>query len=190
VATMLQIQGLLDARDAGIAVPRETLKKARDYLKGCTTENGGIVYSGRGDGIGLANGGGRPTITAMAAAAYLQRHEKYEEPLRRWIAFCAEQKSLRADDPNFAVDLLPHYYLCKVSYHLDENQWRAAFPDKKIPQHLVWKNYRTSLFDHLQREQAKDGSWMRAWTLGPVFNTSLALNILLYENSIPFRLSR
>jgi prenyltransferase beta subunit len=191
VATMVQIQGLLDARDAGIAVPKVTMTKALTYLKNCTTGDGSILYSARGDGKDLPDKGGRPTITAMAAATYMRNHEKYDEPLSRWIGFCAEQKVIRPDEPKSAGDLLPHYYFCKVAFHLEEKRWAAAFPDKKVPAHLVWKKYRPALFDHLQREQDKDGSWStRSWTLGPVFNTTMALNILLYENSIPFQLSR
>jgi hypothetical protein len=190
--TAVVLQGLLDARDAGLPVPRDALKRAYAYVERCTTEAGGISYSGGGvHQVGPPAGGGRPTITAMALAAFVARDGVLDEPRRRWFAFCAESPALL---PKTAAgergDLLPHYYFRKVVYHVTDAGWAKAFPNKKRPDHLVWKNYRTALFDQLARDQDKDGSWSKVWTLGPVYNTSLALNILLYENSVPFRLSR
>src|SRR5437899_1998226 len=62
--TITQVQALRAARNAGIAVPKSIIDKAHEYLKQCTTESGGGIYS-------LANGGAfnsaeRPPLTAAA----------------------------------------------------------------------------------------------------------------------------
>lgn len=192
VATMLVLQGLLDARNMGIAVPKETLKRAHAYLAGCTTEKGGVVYSGGMTGKGPPVGGERPTVTAMALAAYLPMRGASDELTRRWLRFAAESRFLKPEELNHHFDLVPHYYFSKVVLHLGDNDGRATFPDKKIPAHLAWVKYRAALFDTLQREQAKDGSWSpkKAWSAGALLNSCLALNILLCENTLAFRLSR
>src|SRR5205085_1132243 len=94
VATMLVLEGLLEARDAGLPVPPKALKKAHDYLKDCTTKKGGILYAARANASNEA--GGRPSVTAMALAAYLPRQRPYDETTRRWLSFCAEQPTLQA----------------------------------------------------------------------------------------------
>lgn len=188
VATMLVLQGLFDARDAGIAVPRETLDKASKHLRACTTKEGGIRYAGHVDPKD-PQGGGRPIITAMALAAYLPRQNRDKETTKRWLAFCATQP-LMPSERMPGDQLLVHFYFSRAVFHLEEREWKAAFPDKAMPDHLTWKKYRTALFDRLQREQGKDGSWNQGWSLGPVFNTSVALNIFLYEKSAPLPLSR
>ena len=196
VSTMLQLQGLIDARNAGIAVPKKTLEQAHRYLQSSTTERGGVAYSrGQFDGTKfLLVGGGRPAITAMALAAFVPVDSLRDETTRRWLLFCAEQPDRFALDRLATArdDLLAHYHFSKVVFHLTADEWRAAFPDKKMPDHLQWQKYRVAMFDYLNREQGKEGSWelKQRWTLGPGYNTSLALNILLYENTIPIRLSR
>jgi hypothetical protein len=191
VASMLQLQGLIDARDAGIAVPADTMKKARNLLRNSTTPQGGISYFGRDDGKPTTTSGGRPALNAMALAAVMARGEPLDELGKRWLGFLVQNPAFTPDNLKTNSDLVPAYYLTKVVYHLDERQWRAAFGDKAIPKHFVWRDYRGALFDRLQREQDKDGSWSsQGWGLGPVFNTSLALNILLYEDSLPPPISR
>ena len=177
------------ARDAGIAVPKEAIRKTSRYLELCTDERGGIVYSG--DGKKQATAGGRPTITAMALAAWLPKLDRYDNTTRKWLAFCAETPNLAVKKPvkdeRFGTDLLAHYYFNKVVYHLNEKEWEAAFPDKKLPDQVNRAKYKATLFDRLRKEQAEDGSWPMVWTPGVEFNTALALNILLYE---PVRLQR
>src|SRR5262245_3597240 len=43
--TITQLQAIRAARNAGIVVPKEIVDKATDYLKRCTTERGGVIYS-------------------------------------------------------------------------------------------------------------------------------------------------
>jgi hypothetical protein len=109
--------------------------------------------------------------------------------VRGWLAFCAETPILFPERMKL-TDVLTHYYFSKVVIHLKEDDWRTAFPGKKMPDHLNWAKYRPALFDQLQREQKMDGSWDAPWTAGAILNTSMALNIFLYENTQIFTLSR
>jgi len=196
VTTMLVIQGLIDARNAGIAVPRQPMQKAFVSMQRSTTAQGGISYSDGRPGGPTPKGGGRPTINAMALAAYVPTLGYGNETTRRWLMFCAEQGNLlapeRLEKPTSSDPLLAHYYLSKAVYHLTADDWRAAFPDKKMPDHLNWVKYRSAMFDFLHRTQGKEGSWGRghAWGMGPIYSTSLALNILLYEQTQRAPISR
>lgn len=40
-----QVQGLRACRNAGIAVPREIIDRAKTYIEDCTTDEGGVQYS-------------------------------------------------------------------------------------------------------------------------------------------------
>ncbi|MBX9626290.1 MAG: hypothetical protein K2X82_21000, partial [Gemmataceae bacterium] len=66
--TVPQIQALRAARNAGIKVPNETIKKSDLYLDACTTPDGGIVYNYTGQ---AGAGQGRPALTAAALACGL-----------------------------------------------------------------------------------------------------------------------
>lgn len=186
VATMVVIQGLLDARDMGLPVPKDTLKRAFVHLERCTTVQGGISYSGGLDTKAPPVGGGRPVITAMALAAFLPKGGPIEnESMRKWLSSCKAEMPFKPVGMERHFDLLLPFAFSKVVFHLHEKQWEKAFPDEKMPDHLKWASYRKSLLQLLYRTQDKDGSWgaKSGWNMGPVFQTSLALNILLYEDT-------
>src|SRR5260370_32074459 len=78
--TVTQVQALRAARNAGIPVPKDVIKKAQDYLKHSTTERGGVIYSlGRG-GLRAPIGGERPALTAAALSRRL-RPRRLQSPL-------------------------------------------------------------------------------------------------------------
>src|SRR5438309_6349730 len=75
--TITQVQALRAARNAGIAVPKSVVDKAREYLKNCTTPNGGVIYSlAHG---GAFNGGERPPLTAAAISCLFSAGEYKSE---------------------------------------------------------------------------------------------------------------
>jgi hypothetical protein len=177
-STTVQIQGLRAVRDAGIAVPPDTLKDALKYLKAATDDKGGVIYS-------LANAGGggaRPPITAAAlAAAYSAR--EYKEPLaKQWLKFC--QTNLAPLGRGQAgYDEFTHYYYAQSAYLLGDNGWAKLFPDDKEADRITWTKYRKAVFDQLVRMQKEDGSWQGS-TVGPVYSTAVHLSILQLDNAV------
>src|SRR5262245_2498301 len=88
--TITQVQALRAARNAGIPVPKDTIKKAQDYLKNSTTERGGVVYSlGRG-GFKAPAGGERPALTAAAIACAFGAGDYSSDLCKKWFKYCAQ----------------------------------------------------------------------------------------------------
>ena len=56
--TITQVQGLRGCRNAGIAVPKEIIDKAIEYIHRCTLSDGGVQYSSKGGGCASCNHGG------------------------------------------------------------------------------------------------------------------------------------
>jgi hypothetical protein len=195
-ATLVQLQGLMNARNAGIAVPIQALKRCKVHLQRCTTVEGGISYSGSRNQKEPPLAGSRPTFTAMALGLFLPRGGPYDDEFaRRWLAYSMTEPAFRPEGLKRPLhnsnELLLHYHYIKAVYHLNDAAWQKANPGKKFPEHLKWTNYRRTLFDRLLRDQGDDGAWDKeGWGMGPVIQTSLALNILLYEDSIAPAINR
>jgi hypothetical protein len=175
--TITQIQALRAARNAGIVVPKQIIDKTLEYLKKCTTERGGMIYS-------LANGGGpeRPTITVAAIASSFSTGE-YNNPLaKRWLKFVQPQvpiNSVGADQ--FGHSEYTHYYYAQVIYTLGEDGYAKMFPDSRPEDRLTWSKYRKEFFEFLANKQNKDGSWTGT-PVGQVYTTSCYLTVLQLDN--------
>jgi hypothetical protein len=184
--TVTQMQGLRACRDAGIAVPKEIMKKGFDYLKKSTTADGGVVYSlGRG-GIGAPLGGGRPALTAAAIACLFSAGEYKDEHVKKWFKFCERQIPIGAPGGvRFGHDEYTHFYFAPSLYFLGEDGWGKLFPGTPKGQGLSWKKYRDTMFDGLARSQAGDGSWAQGggWSVGPVYSTSVYCVIMQLDNN-------
>ncbi|MCI0381268.1 MAG: hypothetical protein L0215_27095 [Gemmataceae bacterium] len=171
VVTVFVLAGLREARNAGIAVKRETLKKGFDYLQQSTAPNGGVNYmlSPRG----AANEGGRPTITAAALFLRLDTNNPREPLVDKHLEFCKERIPL-ADIEKSAE--LTHYFFAKAMCRLGDDGFAKILPDVPAKKRLTWSGYRAALFDQLKTSQQKDGSWTsRGLGLGPVLVTSINL---------------
>jgi hypothetical protein len=175
--SITQVQALRAARNAGIVVPKQTIDKVHEYLRKCTTANGGLIYS-------LANGGGgeRPTITVAAIASMFSTGE-YTSPLaKRWLKFVQPQvpiNSVGADQ--FGHSEYTHYYYAQVIYCLGEDGYAKMFPESRPEERLTWSKYRQEFFEFLAHRQNPDGSW-RGTAIGPVYTTSCYLTILQLDH--------
>jgi hypothetical protein len=179
--SITQVQALRAARNAGIVVPRETIDKTHDYLKKCTTANGGMIYS-------LASGGGgeRPTITVAAIASMFSTGE-YNSPLaKRWIKFVQPQVPVdRVGQDQFGHSEYTHYYYAQVIYCLGEDGYAKLFPESKPSERLTWSRYKAAFFEFLARTQNADGSWSGT-AIGQIYTTSCYLTILqLDKGTLP-----
>jgi hypothetical protein len=103
--TVTQMQGLRAAHNAGLTVPKGTIKAAIKYLEACRGPEGGIVYS-------YASGGGSRLPISAAAITCLYSAGEYESPL-------AEQ---------CGHDFYTHLYASQAFYQAGDEYWDDYFP--------------------------------------------------------------
>jgi Prenyltransferase and squalene oxidase repeat len=163
-ATVIQIQALQAAENAGIPVPSGAIGDAQEYLKRALGK-----YEGKDK---PAQDGKRLTDTAAglgiwsSATTYTTVGGKGEEEKRERERWDQRLKYCRSEIPTgrnvkFGRDELAHYYYAQAVFN------NLAGKD--------WSDYRTTMFDHLQSSQNKDGSWPSAADIGvgPVYSTAL-----------------
>jgi hypothetical protein len=182
--TVTQMQGLRACKDAGIAVPKEIIKKGAEYLKKSTTPDGGVVYSlGRG-GFGAPAGGGRPALTAAAVACLFSAGEYNDEYVKKWFKFCKRTiLDVGGAGGRQGHDEYTHFYLAPAIYFLGEDGWNKLF--KGEGNVVTWKKHRETFFDSLVRIQGGDGSWAQGggWSVGPVYSTAVYCVIMQLDNN-------
>src|SRR5438270_190847 len=179
--TITQIQPLRACRNAGIAVPKQVIKKGYDYLKNSTTQRGGVVYSlGRG-GAGAPLGGERPSLTAAAIACLFSAGEYKDELVKKWFKFCQTAIPLGAGaGVRLGHDEYTHLYYAQACYILGDDGWEKMFGSTPADQRVTWSAYRKGMFDHLVQTQNSDGSWPGGggFSVGPVYSTAIYSIIL------------
>ncbi len=179
-STIVQLQSLRAARNAGIIVPKKLFDIG--YLRKSTRPDGGVVYS---QAFGLG-GDGRPALTAAALAGMLTAGEYDSDLAQKWLGYC--QRTIRLDrpDPKTGHDEYAHFYYAQALYILGETGYEKLFPGSKPAERLTWSKYRDLLFPYLESSQAPDGSWSAAgWVarvLGPVYVTACFLTVLQLDD--------
>lgn len=157
--TITQVQGLRGCRNAGIAVPREIIDKAIQYIHRCTLPDGGVQYNSKG-------GGGRPAISAAAIACLYNAGEYDSDYVPRMKEYCRRNLGNIANE-GFGHWHYAHYYYSQVCYREGGK---------------TWEEYRNKIFARLLAEQSPDGSWSQGY-IGPVYTTAINLTILQLENA-------
>jgi hypothetical protein len=178
--TITQLQALRAARNAGIPVPKSAVDKAVEYLRKCTTDRGGVIYS-LGSGGGRAGiGGERAPLTAAAVACSFSAGQYGDEYAKKWIKFCKDNIPVGIRGGH---DEYQSYYYAQSVYVLGDNRYGEMFPKENKETWLTWGKYRESMFEYLKGNQLGDGSWNGGY-VGPVFGTAVALTILQLEKNI------
>ena len=155
-----QVQGLRACRNVGIPVPREIIERAIDYIRKCTTAEGGVQYSIRG-------GGARPAITAAAVACLFNSGQYDNAYVKKLLGFC--DKNVwpgRSRTRYFGHWHYTHYYYGQVMYRLGGTKW-----DK----------YRNEIGKEIMRKQSASGAWKEGH-VGPVYTTAINATILQLDN--------
>lgn len=156
-----QVQGLRACRNAGIAVSKEIIDRAKQYIKDCTTPAGGVQYSIRG-------GGERPPITAAAVAAMYSAGE-YDESdhVNKMLEFCEEHiwPNPSGNNNYFGHWHYTHYYFAQVMYR-DVKRWEDYFKD--VSRQILSK-------------QSASGAWKEGH-IGDVYTTAINATILQLDN--------
>jgi len=174
--TIVQVQSLRAARNAGIVVPLTIIKKAHDYLKQATDSNGGVMYQ-------LGSGGGTGPLTAQAIACLFSAGE-YDDPLvKTWLSFTQRALPLGAGAERFGHYEYTHYYYAQVAYMLGEDGYAKLFPNSREGERLTWSKYKSNVLDGLVGRQSADGSWSSGY-IGSVYSTCCFLAMLQLEKGM------
>lgn len=160
--TITQVQALRSCRNAGVAVPRQVVDDAMDYLAKSQNSDGGIRYT-----LGY-RGASRVPITAAAVCCWFNAGE-YDNPrAARALAFAREKLPPGANSGGH--DYYAHLYLSQALYVGNDPSWNEYYPKRR---------------DYLLSMQRDDGSW---WGdgVGDIYGTAIALIILqLPFNQLP-----
>jgi hypothetical protein len=171
LATVIQLQALQAAnRDFGgrplgaqVAVPRDAQAYLKSALAKYDEAKPGRTSNRRVDTAAALvcrfNNDGVTRFANILSA---------DELCKKWLKYCQDEIPVgRA--VQFGRDDLSHYYYAQTL-----SQVRGE----------DWKKYRTTMFDHLQSSQNKDGSWPcpaaaeEGISVGPVYSTALWCTIL------------
>jgi hypothetical protein len=158
--TITQVQGLRGCRNAGIAVPKEVIDRAIQYIRNCTLPDGGVQYSSSG-------GGGRPAITAAAIACLFNAGDYDSEYVDKLLGYC-QRNLANLNNQGFGHWHYAHYYYAQVQYRQGGDEWR---------------DYRDKIYGRLVSEMSNDGSWSQGY-IGSVYTTAINLTILQLEKAM------
>jgi hypothetical protein len=183
-ASVLQIQALVAAENSGIPIPQEPFNDGIEYLKTALAalprDKDRIQQRSR-----LADTAG--VLAACSENRQMPREKlkeregvESEEATRlNWFKFC-RAKIPMGPDLKFGRDELVHYWYAQAEW-IDRGY--VGKKDVLTPDH--WKDYRTALFDQLQKSQNKDGSWPAGdgICIGPVYSTALWCTVLQLDGN-------
>ncbi|MFQ5491333.1 MAG: prenyltransferase/squalene oxidase repeat-containing protein [Phycisphaerae bacterium] len=160
--TITQVQALRACRNAGIAVPKQVIDQAMNYLKISANSDGGIAYRAG------TRGPSRPAITAAAVCCWFNAGE-YDNPLAlRALKFAKD--NIRIGRNAFGHAYYSQLYFSQAMFISGKKDWDPYFPPTR---------------DFLLRQQRSDGSW-QGDHVGRVYGTAVALIVLqLPYNRLP-----
>jgi len=158
--TICQIMALRSARNAGIAVPKQTIDRAIAYVHQCQNPtDGGFRY--------MLNSGGSAFPRSAAGVASLYYAGVYEDDaVTKGLAYL-EVQGRNLTNGGFGHYFYGHYYAVQAMYLAGGQYWQQWYP--KI---------RKSLLDR----QSTDGYWTSDH--GNAYGTSMALLILQVPNRL------
>lgn len=147
-----QLVALFAARNAGVPVPDEALRKGLAYMARCRGDDGGYGYT--------SAGGPKPTLTAIGIVCLSLAKEKEGKGFQSSLEYL--KKHLNYRDRHYPYYF--EYYMSQALYHADQD---------------AWNEWNARNIRYLATLQARDGSW--PGNKGESFNTagsllSLALN--------------
>ena len=161
-ATVIQIQALQAAQNAGVAHGADARGAGLEYLRSALRKYEDKDKQGP-NGDRLANIAGILAIE-INQASHLQTAAEFYQG---WI------KISQAEIPvgraiKFGRDEFVHYYYAQATCNVSKN----------------WNDYRTSVFDYLQSNQNKDGSWpiSSGISIGQVYSTALWCTLLQLDH--------
>ena len=156
--TITQVQGLRGCRNAGLAVPKEAIEKAKKYIYDCQNSDGGISYSFK------SKGSSRPAITAAALAALYNAGAYKSEKIPPMWEYCKSRLHKLNASGHWQYTYL---YYSQVVYRRGASEWGP---------------YRDKIYKRLVGEQKASGEWRGGTSVGTVYTTAVNLIILQLDN--------
>ncbi len=109
--TGCQIVSLFAARNAGMAVPDEAIKRGLSYLSSCRGSDGAYGYT--------SSAGGKPTLTAIGSLCFSLAKEKDSKGYEASLNYL--KKNLDYRDRYYPYYY--EYYMSQALFHADEETW-------------------------------------------------------------------
>jgi Squalene-hopene cyclase C-terminal domain len=144
--TGCQLVTLFAARNAGLAVPDEAIKKGLAYLATCRGRDGDYGYT--------SASGGKPTLTAIGSLCLSLAKERDSKGYQASLTYLKKNLDFRDRYYPFYYE----YYMAQALFHADETSW---------------KEWNTRNIRYLATIQSSDGSF--PGNQGSSFNTAAAL---------------
>jgi hypothetical protein len=159
--TVCQVMALRAARNAGVAVPRETVDRSIAYVKQCQNPDGGFRYMLRD---GPPDSGFARTAAGVVA---LYNAGLYEGPeIAAGLEYLARRLPTNEAGEDEAYYFYGHYYAAQAMWHAGGERWTTWYP---------------AIRDELLARQREDGSWMDP--VCPEYGTAMACIVLQTPNN-------
>ena len=138
--TVMLIVALASAKEAGILVPDDTMKRAIGYVKSCQNSDGSFGYQRAGDNLP-----GSPPFarTAAGVTSLMMAGERKSEEVKRGLSYLHNlgDAPFRQSYPWFYY---AHYYAVQAMYQASEKDYQGWYPRVR---------------DALVNGQDDDGGW-------------------------------
>ena len=157
--TVCQMMALRAARNAGIAVPSETIDRSLAYLKRSQNADGGFMY--------MSDGGPSKVPRSAAAVAALFSAGVYEgEEIKRGLEYLRQQIPRAEDICRDTHSMYGLYYSVQVMWQVGGEAWQKWYPAAR---------------DALLATQKDNGSWNDP--ICPEYGAAMACLILQMPNN-------
>jgi hypothetical protein len=160
--TVCQVMALRAARNAGLAVPNETIDQSIDYVKRCQNADGGFRYMATPGESAFPRSAG--AVVALFSAGIYEGVE-----VERGLVYLDQ---FRPPAREFGLDnyfFYAHYYAAQAMWQVGNDRWRTWYP---------------AIRDVLVTRQQPDGAW--ADPVGFAYGTAMACIVLQTpDNSVP-----
>ena len=159
--TVCQVMALRAARNAGIAVPRETIDRAIAYVKGCQNADGGFRYT--------LNETDQPSQFARSAAGLVALYNAgiYEGPeIESGLDYLERFRPGGKEHNRGGYYFYAHYYSAQAMWHAGGQRWQLWYP---------------AIRDELIARQRNDGSWIDS--ICAEYGTAMACIVLQVPNN-------
>ncbi|HTU27651.1 MAG TPA: prenyltransferase/squalene oxidase repeat-containing protein [Pirellulales bacterium] len=159
--TIAQIMALRAARNAGIAVPRDTIDHCIEYVKRSQNADGGFMYM-------LQTGGQSAFPRTAAGIVALYSAGIYDsDEIKRGLAYLMAYLPRPGDFNRESHYFYGHYYAVQAMWHAGGEYWARWYP---------------AIRDALLARQAADGSWVDT-SVCTEYGTAMAAIILQMPNN-------